>query len=191
MHDPRLVPGAATNYKMDATPGRHTQIGTWILELGAGPPEFVEQPQPQHHYPGKGKAHARINNYFHVGSSSGMCMFALLTMTPEVITDSLTCVTGHEYTLDEVIESGARIAALRMAFNIREGVRNVDFRVPDRVRGNPPLQEGPTAGRTVDVDAQVEDYLDAMGWDTRSGVPTQATLLALGLDFVAEDMAAL
>ncbi|MFH1266283.1 MAG: aldehyde ferredoxin oxidoreductase family protein [Planctomycetota bacterium] len=188
MHDPRLVPGAATSYKMDATPGRHTQIGTWILELGTGPPELVEQPQPQHHYPGKGKVHRTINNYFHVAQSAGMCMFALLTLKPTVLTDSLTCVTGRPFTLDDVLTRGARIAALRTAFNHREGVRNVDFQLPDRVIGRPPLEAGPTEGRTVEVDAQVRDYLEAMGWDPQTGAPTRETLEELGLDFAVEDL---
>ena len=189
MHDPRLVPGAATSYKMDATPGRHTQISTWILELGGGPPDLVEQPQPQQHDPGKGKAHATINNYFHVAQSAGMCMFALLTLTPEGLIDSLAHVTGRRLTLDEVLKHGARIAALRIAFNLREGVRNLtDFQLPDRVIGRPPLEAGPTAGRTVDVDAQVTDYLEAMGWDTQTGVPKRETLLELGLDSVARDL---
>ena len=188
MHDPRLVPGIATSYKMDATPGRHTQISTWILELGGGPPDLVEQPQPQHHYPGKGKAHAKINNYFHAAQSAGMCMFALLTLKPSALTDSLTHVTGRRFTLDDVLTRGARIAALRTAFNQREGIRNIDFQLPDRAVGLPPLEAGPTKGRTVEVEAQVQDYLAAMGWDANTGAPTRETLEALGLEFAARDL---
>jgi len=40
----------------------------------------------------------------------------------------------------------------------------------------------------VDVDAQVQDYLEAMGWDTTTGAPTKGTLRELGLDFVAVDL---
>ena len=190
MHDPRLVPSVGTTYKMDATPGRHTQISTWISELGAGPPDLVEQPQPQQHYPGKGRAHMTVNNYFHVGQSAGLCMFILLTLRPDFVTDSLTHATGRRFTLDDVLTTGARIAALRTAFNLREGIRNVEIAVPRRVLGDPPLADGPTAGRTVELDAQVEDYLEAMGWDPKTGVPKQETLLKLGLDFVADDLSA-
>ena len=190
MHDPRFVPGIATSYQMDATPGRHTQISSWIAEMGTGPPGLVEQPLPPGHYPGKGKAHMTIHNYFHVAQSAGMCMFAALTLKPDALTDSLTYVTGRPFTLDDVLVRGARIAALRMAFNVREGVRNIELPVPDRVLGRPPLETGPTAGRTVDLDAQVQDYLKAAGWDTRTGAPTKETLLKLGLDFVAEDLCA-
>ena len=187
MHDPRLVPGAATSYKMDATPGRHTQISSWILELGAGPPDLVQQPLPQEHYPGKGAQHARIHNYFHASQAAGLCIFATLTLQPSSMTDSLTCVTGHRFTLDDVIDCGARIAALRISFNLREGVRNVDLAFPDRVVGRPPLERGPTAGRTVQVDAQVEDYLEAVGWDS-NGMPTKETLEKLRLGFVVDDL---
>ena len=75
-----------------------------------------------------------------------------------------------------------------MAFNIREGVRNVDIDVPGRVVGSPPLSAGPLAGVTVDLDTQVKDYLEAMGWDTQTGIPNKQTLLDLGLDFVAAEL---
>ena len=54
--------------------------------------------------------------------------------------------------------------------------------------GEPPLQQGKTAGRTVEVDAQVRDYLQAIGWDLETGAPTRETLERLGLDFVSEDL---
>jgi len=173
---------------MDATPGRHTQVSTWISELSSGPPGLVEEPQPQHHYPGKGKLHVRMNSYFHIAQCAGMCNFATLALKPDVLTDSLTHVTGHEFTLDDVLTRGERIAALRMAFNLREGVRNVDFELSDRVIGKPPLPEGKTAGRTVEIDVQVRDYLEAIGWDPQTGVPTKETLERLGLDFVSADL---
>ena len=189
MHDPRRAPSIATTYKIDATPGRHTQMSTWISELGGGPPGLVEAPQPLEPYQGKGKLHARMNNFFHTMSSSGMCMLGMLSLKPESVSDSLTHTTGHSFTLDDVLTAGARIAALRTAFNLREGVRNIELEVPDRVLGKPPLPQGPTAGFTVDEATHTEDYLSAMGWDPKTGVPRQQTLIELGLDFVAKDLA--
>ncbi|HYW78590.1 MAG TPA: aldehyde ferredoxin oxidoreductase C-terminal domain-containing protein, partial [Thermoguttaceae bacterium] len=188
MHDPRRVPSASVTYKMDATPGRHTQVSTWISELGAGPPDLVEQPQPEHFYPGKGKAHARMNNYFQTGQSAGMCMFALLTLKPDSVAESLTHVTGQKFSLDDVLSTGRRLATMRTVFNAREGIRAIDRKIPGRVIGDPPLEHGPTAGRTVEVEAHTEDYLKAMGWDTKTGIPTDETLRELGLDFVIEDI---
>jgi aldehyde:ferredoxin oxidoreductase len=190
MHDPRLVPSAATSYQMDATPGRHTQVGAWILELSGAVPGLVEEPQPQHHYQGKGKVQMTMNNYFHVLHSAGMCMFAGLALAPTALTDSLACVTGRRFTIDEVLTRGARIAAIRTAFNVREGINNIELKLPARAIGEPPLPDGPTAGRRVEVDAQIEDYLEAMGWDTKTGAPRKETLLSLNLDFVADDLCA-
>jgi aldehyde:ferredoxin oxidoreductase len=115
-------------------------------------------------------------------------MFAWVCLPPQCLPDLLTFVTGHKFTVDDVEAAGNRIAALRMAFNLREGVRNVDIRIPDRILGRPPLAKGPLAGVTVDVDRQVHDYLEAMGWDTKTGVPKRETLKALDLDFVAADL---
>ena len=96
---------------------------------------------------------------------------------------------GTDYTLDDLLEIGERIATLRIGFNLREGLRNIDFKVPGRVLGNPPLPSGPTANVTVDNDTQVRDYLEAMGWDPQTGIPTSEALERLGLDFVAKDLA--
>ena len=52
--------------------------------------------------------------------------------------------------------------------------------------GSPPLQAGPLQGVAVDIDTQVHDYLEAMGWDTETGVPTKETLLEL--DLVAAEL---
>ncbi|MHB1035886.1 MAG: aldehyde ferredoxin oxidoreductase family protein [Pirellulales bacterium] len=188
MHDPRLNPGLATSYKMDATPGRHTQLSAWTVEAQFAPPGLVTEKIERYRYSGKGDAHRIVSNYFHVVNSAGMCMFGACSLTPEALTDSLSLVTGHTFTLDDVLAAGARIAALRMAFNLREGVRNVDFKMHGRLVGSPPLESGPLAGVTVDVDTQVKDYLAAMGWDPVTGVPKRETLLGLGLDFVAKDL---
>ena len=57
-----------------------------------------------------------------------------------------------------------------------------------RMIGSPPLEAGPLEGVTVDLDTQVRDYHEAMGWDTETGVPKKETLLQLGLDFAAAEL---
>jgi len=188
MHDPRLNPGLATSYKMDATPGRHTQMSAWTVEGEFAPPGLVSEKIEKYTYSGKGGVHARVSNNFHAATSAGMCLFAWSCLSPEALVEALGYATGHPYTLDELQQAGARIAALRMAFNLREGVRNVDLPMHGRLVGNPPLKSGPVAGVTIDLDTQVRDYLAAMGWDPDSGVPTRETLQSLDLDFVTADL---
>jgi aldehyde:ferredoxin oxidoreductase len=188
MHDPRLNPGLATSYKMDATPARHTQMSAWTVEGEFAPPGLVSQEIQRYMYTGKGNVHRIVSAHHHVNSAAGLCMFSWANLKPDCLTDSLTYTTGKKYTLQDVQQIGDRIAALRMAFNIREGLRNIDFKLPGRMIGSPPLESGPLQGVTVDVDTQVREYLEAMGWDTETGVPKRETLLELGLDFVAAEL---
>jgi aldehyde:ferredoxin oxidoreductase len=188
MHDPRLNPGLATSYKMDATPGRHTQMSAWTVEGQFAPPGLVNPEIDKYNYSGKGQVHRTVSAHHHAATSAGMCMFAWVNLKPEALCDSLTHTTGHTFTLDDVLAAGDRIATLRIAFNLREGVRNVDIELPSRVRKTPPPNDGPIAGVDIDLDTQVKDYLEAMGWDTETGVPKKETLERLDLDFVAADL---
>ncbi len=190
MHDPRLNPGLATSYKMDATPGRHTQMGSWTVEGQFAPPGLVDVPDDfdKYKYEGKGRIHATVSNAYHAATAAGVCMFGWVNVRPSCLTDSLTYTTGRTFTQDDVIKIGARIATLRIAFNLREGFRNVDIDLPGRMIGNPPLQSGPNAGVSIDVDVQTRDYCAAMGWDAETGVPTKDTLEDLELDFAVADL---
>ncbi|MDW8079361.1 MAG: aldehyde ferredoxin oxidoreductase family protein [Thermoguttaceae bacterium] len=188
MHDPRLNPGLATSYKMDATPGRHTQMSAWTVEAEFAPPGLWPEKIERYKYTGKGKAHAVVSNHHHASSAAGMCLFGWSVLPPTALCDCLTYTTGHKFTLDDVLTIGARIAALRIAFNLREGIRNVDLKIPGRIVGDPPLTKGPVAGVTVDVDTQVREYLEAMGWDPVTGIPTPETLRRVGLEWVIPDL---
>ena len=188
MHDPRLNPGLATSYKMDATPGRHTQMSAWTVEGQFAPPGLFDKKLDRYSTEGKGEAYRVVGNNHHAISAAGMCMFAWVNLKPDAITDSLSYTTGHTFTLDEVQKIGARIANLRISFNLREGIRNVDIPLHGRLIGSPPLEAGPLKGVTIDIDTQVKDYLAAMGWDTETGVPKKETLEELGLDFVVADL---
>jgi aldehyde:ferredoxin oxidoreductase len=48
--------------------------------------------------------------------------------------------------------------------------------------GQPPQEEGPVAGVTLDVDNLAREYRQAMGWDADSGIPDENTLEKLGLN---------
>jgi aldehyde:ferredoxin oxidoreductase len=190
MHDPRCSPGIGASFVIDATPGRHTQYGSWLDEASFLPPDLG---QPLHAdkyvYNGKGENGAYVSRWGHVVNASGLCMFGCTVTPAPAVPEFLTHAMGVEYTMEKVQEVGGRIGALRMAFNIREGVRNpMDFKLPRRVLGDPPLEQGDTAGVTVDNIVEIKDYCAAMGWDPETGVPSRETLEGYGLDFVAQDL---
>ena len=74
-----------------------------------------------------------------------------------------------------------RIQTLRQSFNMREGIRASDIKLPGRLSGKPPLNDGPLSGVTIDVDTMQQEYFQSMGWDPDSGKPKPETLEELGL----------
>jgi aldehyde:ferredoxin oxidoreductase len=200
MHDPRSTPSFATVYQSDATPGRHMQGSCGHFEMGALEgfdfPHFgikiphVERPAFRHTYVGKGKWEVLFRNHSHIGNASGACLLADLgpgMVTPvDAIPAALSLITGWKFSPEEVLRMGERIATIRQAINVREGLKPEDFKMPGRTVGNPPLTEGPVANVTVDVETMVAEYYRAMDWDIETGKPSRKKLLDLGLDNVAE-----
>ena len=92
----------------------------------------------------------------------------------------MSAVTGWEITTAELIETGERIADIRQSFNIREGLNNTEFKVPDRVVGIPPQKEGPLAGITLDEKTLYTDCLKAVDWDLKTGKHKQKEAAGTG-----------
>jgi aldehyde:ferredoxin oxidoreductase len=97
------------------------------------------------------------------------------------LVEFFNAVTGWDLDIAEVLTTGARIQTLRQSFNIREGIQPSDVKLPERLVGRPPQEDGPVAGVTLDVDNLAREYRQAMGWDPDSGVPDENTLEKLGL----------
>ncbi len=100
----------------------------------------------------------------------------------------LKAVTGWNLTEKDFLIVSNRIATLRQAFNVREGFEPSDFKLPDRVLGKPPHKSGPLEGITLDLDSHIKEYFNSMGWDYRTGKPSQEKLKELGLEDVIKDL---
>ena len=187
MHDSRLNPGAATSYQLDATPGRHTQGGSWMLEAGyiiPGLEKHFAAFEDKYTFSGKGDAAKAVSCYMHSVNAAGLCMFGALMSEENAISESLSAVMGTEYSMEKFLETGWRIATLRMAFNNREGVLSTKLAVPKRMLGAPPLDAGPLKDVEIEKKIQDREYLEAMGWDINTAEPTKQTVQTLGLTSV-------
>ena len=162
MHDPKLAgfgQAAGARYQMDATPGRHTQ--------GFGPGSFSG----------------------HVVNASGLCLIGFgFGGGPRKLVDFLNAVTGSGYTLDEVLRAGERIAIIRHLFNLREGIKEIDWTPHPRITGNPPQKQGPLAGVTINQKGQVYWNLGALDWDITTTKPSKRKLIELGFNTIAEEL---
>jgi aldehyde:ferredoxin oxidoreductase len=160
MHDPKLGHGMSyPRYQLDATPGRHT--------AGFGPNSF----------------NGLIVN------SSGMCLIGNgFTSGPDKMAAFLKAVTGFDYTAEEVMKAGERIANVRHCFNLREGINELRWFAHPRTYGEPAQKTGPLQGVTIDAKAQNYWNLGAMDWDHVTTKPSKKKLESLGLKDIAEEL---
>jgi len=186
-HDPKHSFNYATSYRLDPTPGRHF-VGSELAKDPAHPagllPEFDLKS-----FAGRGEARRIGSNFHQAVVCTGTCLFVYWAF-PNIdpIAEFMRAVTGWDVTTDELLETGERISNLRQAFNIREGLNPLQFKVPDRVLGRPPHQEGPVAGVTVDEDIMIREYFTAMDWDLKTAKPSKKKLQELGLGDVAREL---
>lgn len=188
MHDPRFQPGIATSFVADATPGRHTQGGAALAETSFVSPGLrFPEIKDKYTFAGKGETHKIISSFVHVINSAGLCLFGSTIAPAEAVPQYLSLTMGRNFTMADVLTIGERIANLRIAFNLREGLRNREkCKLPGRVLGQPPLSGGPTQGVKVDYEVQLRDYYQAMGWNPETGVPKRSVFERLKLDFALD-----
>lgn len=79
--------------------------------------------------------------------------------------DYLNAATGWAETANEFMTIGLRMQTLRQAFDVREGINPRDFKMNERLSGNPPLTAGPLKGKSFDMDAMMSVHYQFMGWD--------------------------
>ncbi len=203
-HLPTYVPGMATTYFADACPANHIQgmEDWWPLGwTGQRLPllETFYQTQkwsgdgtfPRWQYTGRGEIHRKISAYRHVVNSVGACHFAddffhFATALPEF----LSAITGWDVAFDDILVIGERIATLRQAFNVRDGHNFLKWPVHGRLVGEPPMEVGKLKGIAVDHRTLIKEYLEAVGWDTTTAIPSRECLKRLGLEYVAGDLGA-
>lgn len=187
MHDPRFEPGLGVIYQFDATPGRHTQA----FQFGNHPdypskrPGFGENRESQD---GRGHWVKEGSMLCHTMNCMGVCMFGFFATHLTFLPEFMTAVTGKQVTVDDMMRAGERIANIRQAFNIREGINPLKNPLPERAFGIPALPDGPTAGITVQVKEMAREYLDDMSWTQDAAIPKREVLESLGLDDIARDI---
>ncbi|MBM4435626.1 MAG: aldehyde ferredoxin oxidoreductase family protein [Actinobacteria bacterium] len=184
MHDPKFEPGLATTYKLDATPARHTQGGELVPPPDVDPPSYYSK----YNYSGKAEWHKFLVDAVHIVNSAGVCLFAWCSYPHTFVPDFLTAVTGEAWSLERMLQAGERVAHMRHAFNLREGINPLNRYVPPRLLGVPPQTAGNVRGVTVDIDTQVREYCEATGWDTKTAIPKRDRLEKLGMQFLVKDL---
>jgi aldehyde:ferredoxin oxidoreductase len=122
----------------------------------------------------------------------GFCAFsstAAYAVNPANMTAMFNASTGSDLTTEALMEAGRRIVTLERCFNVREGARRRDDKLPWRLM-NEAVKTGPRAGAInsqAELDGMLDEYYDLHGWDRATSVPTEATLRRLGLYELCSD----
>ncbi|MFC1991513.1 aldehyde ferredoxin oxidoreductase family protein [Chloroflexota bacterium] len=162
MHDPKLMP---------------PQVG----DLASASARYQMDTTPGRHTQGFGPS----SFLRHVLSAAGVCFFGRVT---SYLAEFISAVTGWDYSEDELLKTGERIATMRHVFNLREGINPLEWQVHPRIIGTLPFEAGPLADVTADIEAQVYWNLGALDWDRVTTKPSKKKLLELGLDDVVKDL---
>ncbi|MCX6560558.1 MAG: aldehyde ferredoxin oxidoreductase family protein [Candidatus Aminicenantes bacterium] len=191
MHDSRMDPMMGVAYGADPTPGRHTiASGSYyypshLWEFVPWAPRVTKPyPKSREYLPSDEEAakSAAYVCFKQLADAAGGCLFAMVNgLQHWRLFDYLNLATGWNRTPVDYMEAGRRIQTLRQLFNIKHGLEPRSFIIPSRLKGDPPLEKGPLAGRTVPLEAMIRNYWKALGWDGETGAPTPESRAALGL----------
>jgi aldehyde:ferredoxin oxidoreductase len=113
-------------------------------------------------------------------NTAGVCQF--LGYDDQKMGDLINAATGWGMSLADLETVTRRGLTMARLFNLREGLSRADDKLPPRM--HEPIRLGPLSDKvlaTEAIDEIVEGYYVEQGWDRQTGVPTAATLAALGL----------
>jgi aldehyde:ferredoxin oxidoreductase len=154
-----------------STPGRGLQRVNTVYAVGPLPSTVLSEEKMTLFY--------HECNWKHFQDCAVNCMF--YPYDYDQLAETLSGMTGHEYTPLEVLAVGERAQHLCRLFNLREGLTAEDDRLPKRVMQA--FESGPLEGVEITPEAFHEarqTWYHLMGW-TPDGVPTPERLTELGL----------
>ncbi len=191
-HDPRMSPAGGTALIADANPGHHmNNQAAGMLEngvpIGKDPALQVPKTNPFSDFDKRGPTYATGFAYHQLFDDAGMCALYTVNTTPPDIAELIAAVTGWDFGWDEALKAGRRVLTLRQAFNAREGITPDQFDLPERIREEAlPVKSG--APPKIDYRALKAGYFEAMGWDIRTGLPSERILSELDLESLTRDL---
>lgn len=160
---------------------------------GYCPHELFGLPEPVDRFSvtGKGALIKSIQDITATYDSLIVCGFPATFgwMVPPTYAVLLGAATGISEFSDVgyLIQSGERIYNIERAFNTREGFGRKDDYAPERFIKEP-VTNGPSQGQIFENDVLLDDYYQARGWNTITGIPTSQKLEELGLKQEAAEL---
>ncbi len=188
-HDTRWDPSLAVIYALEPTPSNHCHANQNlghkdIGEVFPGIDFSTCAGENKTQYLGRAKEIKILSSLIHTVNSTGMCLFAWGCTDIRNHAKYLKGLTGWDIDVAELVKTGERIMNLRQLFNLREGINQLDYNIPDRMLGRPPLSEGKTKGISIPWEDMLEEFYREMDWDLKTSRPSIKKLKQLDLEWV-------
>jgi aldehyde:ferredoxin oxidoreductase len=193
MHEPRGKKSLAIAYATSPTGADHMEAPhdpfytafhpntTMMPELG-----ITEGAPPTELSARKAKLFWQTQRVWSMYNTVGMCDFVgapINAVSMTKIVEHVRAVTGWDVSLYELIRAGERADAMARIFNVRAGFTPDDDTLPARLFE--PI-DGPLNGERVhpqEFEQALAAYYQLAGWDPKTGMPTEAKLMDLDLEW--------
>lgn len=203
MHEPRVKYGLGLAYGVSPTGADHLQHehdGAFDPNLigytheSDSPSVFMEMMQPLGIYEPvetmslskkKVKLFTYLQIYWSLFNTLGLCIFnfaPVRTFAVNYIPEIVKAVTGWDVSLWELMKVGEKGITMSRLFNLKHGLSYRDDILPDRVYE--PLGVGPMSNSKMnreEYNKALKLYYEMMGWDGKTGVPTEGRVAELGI----------
>jgi len=183
-HDPRGVSGMALSYATSPRGACHNQSDYFFVDFGHTYETIGITYYERHAQAEKAANVAKHQDWRTFFNSAIICIFA--NVDPQMQTDLINAACGYEWTLEEMMNSGARGWNIKRAINNRMGLTAKNDKLPKALLA--PLLEGGTEGFVPEIREMLIAYYEARGWDAETGKPSKEKLVELGLEDIANDL---
>jgi aldehyde:ferredoxin oxidoreductase len=156
----------------------------------------VEDPYNPLAYEGKARMVTYFESLHRANNSLGVCHMNTIHWDIQQIdlpqlAELYSAASGRETSVEDLKRITMRQINLEKAFNLRHTRFGREDDLPTPRDLSEPIPSGPLAGWKMDrekFDQMLDEYYDLHGWDRKTSFPTRETLVALGLESVAEDL---
>ena len=178
MHDPRALHGLGLAYGISPRGACHEASLTFNVESGTtyipDIPGFDDD-LPEGTSEGRANLNIICQDYGMFFSHCAIfCNLGCMPLSAGHAVEMVNCITGFEYSLEEVLTIGRRLWLLKRGLTNLFGSRADDDRLPEKLML--PLPEGPTQGSIPDMDLMLTEFY-AMRGLTNEGIPRSDVLV--------------
>jgi len=138
----------------------------------------------------KGIAYRLVILHGEISEILGCCIFHSWgekdeCLTPQLYGEILRSLTGLNTSNEQLLLAAERSWTIKKCFNVREGFSRKDDRLP--LLMFKPLKDGPAKDECIkNLEAMLDEYYEAFGWNKISGIPEIESLRKLDLEFLSE-----